>query len=76
MKHSRAYVSLIQEFDTENDEITIVDPATGVAEIRRAKFSRLIQVLKSYETNRLGGFWIVSRKKWKETQNSTFLLIP
>ena len=57
------HVSLIQEFDTENDEITIVDPATGVAEIRRAKFSRLIQVLKSYETNRLGGFWIVSRKK-------------
>ena len=57
------HVSLIQEFDTENNEITIVDPATVVAKIRRAKFSRLIQVLKSYETNRLGGFWIVSRKK-------------
>jgi hypothetical protein len=57
------HVSLIQEFDTENDEITIVDPATGVPKARKAKLSELIQVLKRREISRLGGFWIVSRKK-------------
>ena len=57
------HVSLIQEFDTENDEITIVDPATGVPKTRKAKLSELIQVLKSHETSKLAGFWIVSRKK-------------
>ena len=57
------HVSLIQEFDSENDEVTIVDPAIGVAKIKKVKFSRLIQVLNSHETSKLAGFWIVSRTK-------------
>lgn len=55
------HVSLIQEFETENDELTIVDPAMGVPKIRKAKLSRLIRVLESHEAGMRGGFWIVSR---------------
>jgi hypothetical protein len=57
------HVSLIQEFDTENDELTIMDPAIRIPKIRKAKLSKLIQVLNRRETGRLGGFWIVSKIK-------------
>ena len=57
------HVSLIQEIDTENNEMTVIDPAIGVPKIRKTKFSRLIQVLKSHKTSKLCGFWIVSRAK-------------
>jgi hypothetical protein len=55
------HVSLIQELDTDNDEITIVDPAIGGPKIRKTKLPRLIFVLKSHQVSKQGGFWIVSR---------------
>jgi hypothetical protein len=55
------HVSVIQEIDTENDELTVVDPAIAVPKTRRTELSKLIQVLNSHEISRLGGFWIVSR---------------
>jgi len=57
------HVSLIQEIETENDKLTIVDPAIGVPKVRKTKLSRLIRVLKSHEASMLIGFWIVSRTK-------------
>lgn len=56
-------VSLIQEIETENDKLTIVDPAIGVPKVRKTKLSMLIRVLKSHEASMLIGFWIVSRTK-------------
>jgi len=56
------HVSLIEGIDTENNELTIVDPAIGVPKIRKIKLSKLIQVLESYRISKIGGFWIVSRK--------------
>jgi len=55
------HVSLIQEIETENDKLTIIDPAIGVPKLRKTKLTRLIRVLKSHETSMLIGFWIVSR---------------
>jgi hypothetical protein len=57
------HVSLIQEIDTESEEITIVDPAVGVPKIRRTKLSRLIHALKSHQVNEQSSFWIISRIK-------------
>ena len=57
------HVSLIHEIETENDKLTIVDPAIGVPKVRKTKLSRLIRVLKSHEASMLIGFWIVSRTK-------------
>lgn len=57
------HVSLIQEIETENDKLTIVDPAIGIPKDRKTKLSRLIRVLKSHEASMLIGFWIVSRTK-------------
>jgi hypothetical protein len=56
-------VSLIQEIDTKNDELTIVDLAIGVPKVRKTRLSKLIRVLKTHETSSLGGFWIVLREK-------------
>jgi hypothetical protein len=55
------HVSLIQDIDTESEEITIIDPAIGAPKIRRTKISRLIQALKSHQINEQSGFWIISR---------------
>lgn len=57
------HVSLIQEIETENDKLTIVDPAIGIPKDRKTKLSSLIRVLKSHEASMLIGFWIVSRTK-------------
>jgi hypothetical protein len=66
------HISLIQEIDTENDELTIVGPAIGVPKTRRTKLSKLIHVLKSGETSRLGGFLDCFEDKLRATQNSVF----
>lgn len=57
------HVSLIQEIATENEELTIIDPAIGVPKIRKTKLSRLIRLSESHERNRLPDFWIVSSAK-------------
>ena len=57
------HVSLIEEIDTENDELTIVDPAIGSPKIRKIKLYKLIQVLKSKKMGKIGGFGIVSEKE-------------
>lgn len=56
------HVSLIQEIETEHDELTIVDPAIGIPKIRKTKLSRLIRILKS-QVSKQGGFWIISKRK-------------
>ena len=54
------HVSLIQEIDTEKNELAIVDPAIDVPKIRKTNLSRLTRALKFHKVSRIGGFWVVS----------------
>jgi len=54
------HVSLIQEIDDENHDLTIIDPAVEIPKIIKIKLHELTRVLESQEINKKGDFWIVS----------------
>ena len=54
------HVSLIQEFEPEVDEVTVIDPGMGVPKERKVHLSRLMQILEKTEPDSLHGFWIFS----------------
>ena len=54
------HVSLIQDIDTESEEITIIDPAIGAPRVRRSYSTKIIHVLKNHSISKLGGLWIIS----------------
>jgi hypothetical protein len=56
------HVSLIEEIDPKNGEMTIIDPAIGVPKTRKVEMRELLPALKFRRTGGMGGLWVVSGK--------------
>ncbi|MCP3921473.1 MAG: hypothetical protein GY714_02695 [Desulfobacterales bacterium] len=57
------HVSLIQQFDTLNRKILVVDPAIGVPKLRNAQLDRLLGAVTNDAVSDNSGLWIVSDEK-------------
>ena len=54
------HVSLIQSFDTETNNILVIDPAIGAPKHRKTNLEKLSEVLNLRQVSGQNKLWIVS----------------
>jgi hypothetical protein len=54
------HVSLIEDFNKDNRQITMVDPAIGVPKRRITTINKVFKTIQNHNVSEIGGFWIIS----------------
>jgi hypothetical protein len=56
------HVSLIEEFDCDTSQLTIVDPVIGVPNRRNVPLVKAFETIQNHIASDIGGLWIVSER--------------
>jgi hypothetical protein len=57
------HVSLIEEFNKESGQVTVVDPAIGAPKRRVTTIFEIFKTMQHNNVCEIGGFWIISERE-------------
>ena len=56
------HVSLIEEFNKDSGQITVVDPAIGAPKRRNTTGAEVFKTIQNHDVSEIGGLWIISER--------------
>ena len=56
------HVSIIEEFNKDSGQITVVDPAIGLPKRRSTTIAEVFRTIQNHDVSEIGGLWIISER--------------
>ena len=56
------HVSLIEEFNKNSGDVTVVDPAIGSPKRRITTIAEIFKTIQNHDVSEFGGLWIISER--------------